>query len=58
MYEFHTKSVASARPTRRTHSAAAGFTAHATADGEPLAAHQAFWFAWSQFHPETDLWTR
>jgi len=19
-------------------------------------AHEAFWFAWSQFHPETDLW--
>lgn len=25
------------------------------ADGE-LAAHQAFWFAWSQFHPDTLLW--
>ena len=25
--------------------------------GEPLGSHQAFWFAWSQFHPETALWT-
>jgi hypothetical protein len=28
-----------------------------TLDGEPLVTHQAFWFAWSQFHPETLLWT-
>ena len=28
----------------------------ATADGE-LAAHQAFWFAWSQFRPDTLLWS-
>lgn len=28
----------------------------ATADGEALASHQAFWFAWSQFHPKTALW--
>ena len=28
----------------------------ATVDGEPVATHQAFWFAWSQFHPDTDLW--
>lgn len=27
-------------------------------DGEPVATHQAFWFAWSQFHPETLLWER
>jgi hypothetical protein len=33
----------------------AGYVAHA-ADGSPLAAHQAFWFAWSQFHPDTKLW--
>lgn len=33
----------------------AGFAA-STADGEPVAAHQAFWFAWSQFHPDTALW--
>ncbi len=25
-------------------------------DGEVQAAHQAFWFAWSQFHPDTLLW--
>ncbi len=28
----------------------------AEANGEPLASHQAFWFAWSQFHPGTLLW--
>ncbi|MEN0088740.1 MAG: DUF3179 domain-containing (seleno)protein [Pseudomonadota bacterium] len=26
------------------------------ANGEDLGSHQAFWFAWSQFHPETQLW--
>ena len=26
------------------------------ADGTDLGSHQAFWFAWSQFHPETELW--
>jgi hypothetical protein len=26
------------------------------ADGE-LPAHQAYWFAWSQFHPTTAVWT-
>ncbi len=26
-------------------------------DGAELAAHQAFWFAWSQFHPATKLWS-
>jgi len=25
-------------------------------DGTDLGSHQAFWFAWSQFHPETELW--
>ena len=25
-------------------------------DGEDLGGHQAFWFAWSQFYPETVLW--
>lgn len=25
--------------------------------GASLGSHQAFWFAWSQFHPETILWT-
>lgn len=24
--------------------------------GEAVAAHQAFWFAWAQFHPDTLLW--
>jgi hypothetical protein len=27
-----------------------------TADGFELASHQAFWFAWSQFHPDTIFW--
>ena len=26
------------------------------ADGNDLGGHQAFWFAWSQFYPETTLW--
>ena len=26
------------------------------ADGNDVGGHQAFWFAWSQFHPDTDLW--
>ena len=26
------------------------------ADGSDLGSHQAFWFAWSQFYPETVLW--
>ena len=25
-------------------------------DGADLGSHQAFWFAWSQFHPQTALW--
>ncbi|MEP4151671.1 MAG: DUF3179 domain-containing (seleno)protein, partial [Lentilitoribacter sp.] len=25
-------------------------------DGVDIGSHQAFWFAWSQFHPETELW--
>ncbi len=25
-------------------------------DGTAVVAHQAFWFAWSQFHPDTLLW--
>ncbi len=28
-----------------------------TLTGEELAVHQSFWFAWSQFHPATALWT-
>lgn len=26
-------------------------------NGTDLGSHQAFWFAWSQFHPDTKLWT-
>ncbi|MGH7540955.1 MAG: DUF3179 domain-containing (seleno)protein, partial [Gemmatimonadota bacterium] len=26
--------------------------------GDELPAHEAFWFAWSQFNPETELWAR
>ncbi|MEM6712730.1 MAG: DUF3179 domain-containing (seleno)protein [Pseudomonadota bacterium] len=26
------------------------------ANGGDLSSHQAFWFAWSQFYPETELW--
>ncbi len=25
--------------------------------GDELVTHQAFWFAWSQFHPTTDVWS-
>lgn len=32
-----------------------GFSAVA-GDGDEVAAHEAFWFAWSQFHPSTELW--
>jgi hypothetical protein len=27
-------------------------------DGSPIAAHQSFWFAWTQFHPDTAVWTK
>jgi hypothetical protein len=27
-------------------------------DGGEIAGHEAFWFAWSQFHPATLVWTR
>lgn len=26
------------------------------ADGNDLGGHQAYWFAWSQFHPDSELW--
>ncbi|SCZ54642.1 DUF3179 domain-containing (seleno)protein [Epibacterium ulvae] len=26
-------------------------------DGASVGSHQAFWFAWSQFHPNTELWS-
>lgn len=32
-----------------------GLQAVDAATGEEIAAHEAFWFAWSQFHPETEL---
>lgn len=25
-------------------------------DGNDVGSHEAFWFAWSQFHPDTELW--
>ena len=27
------------------------------ADGTDLGSHEAFWFAWSQFYPGTELWS-
>ncbi|MEP0089271.1 MAG: DUF3179 domain-containing (seleno)protein [Paracoccaceae bacterium] len=27
-------------------------------DGTDVGSHEAFWFAWSQFHPETELWSQ
>jgi hypothetical protein len=33
-----------------------GLVAVDSATGEMFAAHEAFWFAWSQFHPDTLLW--
>ncbi len=33
-----------------------GLRAFDAATGDPLPAHEAFWFAWSQFHPTTELW--
>lgn len=35
---------------------AAGGIKAVDADGTDLGSHEAFWFAWSQFHPETELW--
>ncbi|TCL00564.1 uncharacterized protein DUF3179 [Shimia isoporae] len=34
----------------------AGGIRAAGTDGSDLGSHEAFWFAWSQFHPETVLW--
>lgn len=34
----------------------AGGVRAVNADGTDLGSHQAFWFAWSQFHPKTALW--
>ena len=33
-----------------------GLRAVAVSDGSEIPAHQAFWFAWSQFRPNTRLW--
>jgi hypothetical protein len=35
---------------------AAGGVKAVDTDGSDLGSHQAFWFAWSQFHPDTVLW--
>lgn len=35
----------------------AGGVRAVNAEGKDLGGHQAFWFAWSQFYPETQLWT-
>lgn len=35
-----------------------GLIAIDDATGRELAAHEAFWFAWSQFHPDTLVWER
>ncbi|MBW3604378.1 MAG: DUF3179 domain-containing protein [Actinobacteria bacterium] len=40
----------------RVRASAGGLTAE-LGDGRPVTSHQAFWFAWSRFHPETRLWT-
>jgi hypothetical protein len=34
-----------------------GLRARRSGGGDELTAHQAFWFAWSQFHPGTVLWS-
>ncbi len=36
---------------------AAGGIKAVDANGSDLGSHQAFWFAWSQFHPDTALWS-
>ncbi len=33
-----------------------GLRAVDQATGDPIASHESFWFAWSQFHPTTELW--
>ena len=35
-----------------------GLVARGVDGGPELPAHEAFWFAWSQFRPDTDLWER
>jgi hypothetical protein len=38
-------------------SRSAGGLVASDATGTAIASHEAFWFAWSQFYPETSLWT-
>ena len=33
-----------------------GLRAIDATSGDPLGSHESFWFAWSQFHPTTELW--
>ena len=33
-----------------------GLRAVDEATGDPIPSHESFWFAWSQFHPTTELW--
>ena len=33
-----------------------GLVASDVGSGDPIAAHEAFWFAWSQFIPDTAVW--
>lgn len=35
-----------------------GLVAVDVESGDPVPSHEAFWFAWSQFHPDTLLWER
>jgi hypothetical protein len=35
-----------------------GLRALDAATGDPVSSHESFWFAWSQFHPSTELWER
>ncbi|MEM9745700.1 MAG: DUF3179 domain-containing (seleno)protein [Actinomycetota bacterium] len=41
----------------RLESSGGGLVAVDADTGDALPAHEAFWFAWSQFHPDTELWT-
>lgn len=36
---------------------AGGLRAYTTPEGVALSGHEAYWFAWSQFHPATRLWS-
>ena len=41
----------------RLESVGDGLRAVDAVTGDEIAAHEAFWFAWSQFHPDTELFT-